>query len=81
MEKVLGKTIGVPLFQEQRCGSRSSAPASRPARPIFRKSMATFKHTGGVSSFKAELVDGILDGAFQFIRVGMTAYDKRLAGQ
>lgn len=43
--------------------------------------MATFKHTGGVSSFKAELVDGILDGAFQFIRVGMTAYDKRLAGQ
>lgn len=47
----------------------------------LRNSMATFKHTGGVSSFKAKLVDGILDGAFQFIRVGITAYDKRLAGQ
>jgi hypothetical protein len=33
LEKVLGKTLGVPLFQEQAMRSPSNAPASPPARP------------------------------------------------
>jgi hypothetical protein len=32
-ETVLDKTLGVPLFRNGRCGSRSGAPASRLAKP------------------------------------------------
>ena len=60
LEKVLGKTLGVPLFQEQamrvaiECAGFTPGEADR-----LRRSMATFKHTGGVSAFKEKLVAGI----------------------
>jgi error-prone DNA polymerase len=50
LEKVLGKTLGVPLFQEQamrvaiECAGFTASEADQ-----LRRAMATFKFTGGVS--------------------------------
>ena len=60
LERVLGKTLGVPLFQEQamqvaiQCASFSPGEADQ-----LRRSMATFKITGGVHAFHDKLVDGM----------------------
>ncbi len=61
LEAVLGKTLGVPLFQEQamqvaiRCAGFTPGEADR-----LRRSMATFKATGGVSHFRDKLIDGMV---------------------
>ncbi len=61
LEKVLGKTLGVPLFQEQamrvaiECAGFTASEADQ-----LRRSMATFKHTGGVSHFRDKLVNGMI---------------------
>lgn len=61
LEAVLGKTLGVPLFQESAmrvamtCAGFTGGEADQ-----LRKSMATFKFTGGVSKFKDKLVTGMV---------------------
>lgn len=66
LEKVLGKTLGVPLFQEQamrvaiECAGFTPGEADR-----LRKSMATFKFTGGVSKFRAKLIDGMVANGYE----------------
>jgi error-prone DNA polymerase len=61
LERVLGKTLGVPLFQEQamrvaiECAGFTASEADQ-----LRRSMATFKFTGGVSHFKDKLVNGMV---------------------
>ena len=60
LKKVLSRTLGVPLFQEQAmqiaidCAGFSPAEASR-----LRRSMATFKRTGEVKYFKTRFIDGM----------------------
>ena len=55
LEKVLKKTLGVPLFQEQamqvaiHCAGFTPGEADQ-----LRRAMATFKLTGGVSHFKGQ---------------------------
>lgn len=56
LEKVLGKTLGVPLLQEQAMGVAIECAGFTPGEAdLLRKSMATFKFMGGVSKFKAQL--------------------------
>ena len=61
LEGVLGKTLGVPLFQEQAmkvaivCAGFSAGEADQ-----LRRSMATFKITGGVSHFHDKMIDGMV---------------------
>ena len=61
LERVLGKTLGVPLFQEQamqvaiQCAGFTPGEADQ-----LRRSMATFKVTGGVSYFRDKLVQGMV---------------------
>jgi error-prone DNA polymerase len=61
LEAVLGKTLGVPLFQEQAmkvaivCAGFTAAEAD-----ALRRSMATFKFTGGISHFQEKLVAGMV---------------------
>ena len=65
LEKVLGKTLGVPLFQEQAMQVAIVAPASRPAEADqLRRAMATFKFTGGVNKFQDKLIDGMIDNGY-----------------
>lgn len=61
LEEVLGQTHGVPLFQEHamalsmKCAGFSASKADE-----LRRSMATFKYTGGVHHFEADFVDGMV---------------------
>nr|UVZ00095.1 error-prone DNA polymerase [Agrobacterium fabrum] len=65
LEAVLGKTLGVPLFQESAmrvamvCAGFTGGEADQ-----LRKSMATFKFTGGVSQFKDKLVSGMVRNGY-----------------
>jgi hypothetical protein len=65
LERVLGKTLGVPLFQEQAmqvaivCAGFTPGEADQ-----LRRSMATFKVTGGVSHFRDKLVSGMVERGY-----------------
>ncbi len=60
LKRVLDKTLGVPLFQEQAmqvaivCAGFTPGEADQ-----LRRSMATFKITGGVSHFRDKLIVGM----------------------
>ena len=66
LEQVLGKTLGVPLFQEQAmkvaivCAGFTPGEADQ-----LRKSMATFKFTGGVSHFRDKLIAGMIANGYE----------------
>jgi len=61
LEKVLGKTLGVPLFQEQAMQVAIACAGFTPSEAdALRRSMATFKATGGVSRFKEKLIAGMI---------------------
>jgi len=61
LRQVLGKTLGVPLFQEQAmrlaitCAGFSPGEADQ-----LRRAMATFKFTGGVSKFQDKMIGGMV---------------------
>ncbi len=65
LEAVLGKTLGVPLFQESAmkvaivCAGFTAGEAD-----ALRRSMATFKFSGGVSKFKDKLVQGMVKNGY-----------------
>ena len=62
LERVLGKTLGVPLFQEQAmqvaivCAGFTPGEADQ-----LRRSMATFKVTGGIAHFRQRLIAGMIE--------------------
>ncbi len=66
LERVLGKTLGVPLFQEQAMQVAIACAAFTPSEADqLRRSMATFKFTGGVSHFKDKLIEGMVARGYQ----------------
>ncbi len=66
LEKVLGKTLGVPLFQEQAMRVAIECAGFTPSEADqLRRSMATFKFTGGVSHFRDKLVDGMIANGYE----------------
>jgi error-prone DNA polymerase len=66
LEKVLGKTLGVPLFQEQAMRVAIECAGFTPSEADqLRRSMATFKHTGGVSKFRDKLVSGMIAHGYE----------------
>ncbi|MBB2160666.1 error-prone DNA polymerase [Gluconacetobacter sacchari] len=60
LEKVLKKTLGIPLFQEQAmqvamvCADFTASEADQ-----LRRAMATFKNTGTIGRFQTKLVEGM----------------------
>ncbi len=65
LEKVLGKTLGVPLFQEQAMRVAIECAGFTPSEADqVRRAMATFKHTGGVNHFKDKLIAGMVDRGY-----------------
>ncbi len=65
LERVLKKTLGVPLFQEQAMRVAIEGAGFTPGEADrLRKSMATFKHTGGVSAFRDKLVAGMIANGY-----------------
>ncbi|RYD56378.1 MAG: DNA polymerase III subunit alpha [Sphingobacteriales bacterium] len=61
LEEILGRTLGVPLFQEQAMEIAIVAAGFTPAEADqLRRSMATFKAKGQVSDFEKKLVNGMI---------------------
>jgi error-prone DNA polymerase len=61
LEDILGKTLGVPLFQEQAMKIAIVAAGFTPAEADeLRRSMATFKSKGLVNKFQEKLVNGMM---------------------
>ena len=66
LRQILGKTLGVPLFQEQamqvaiKCAGFTPGEADQ-----LRRSMATFKFTGGVSHFRTKLIEGMVANGYE----------------
>ncbi|HKT20264.1 MAG TPA: error-prone DNA polymerase, partial [Stellaceae bacterium] len=66
LKKVLGKTLGVPLFQEQAMRVAIEGAGFTPSEADqLRRAMATFKHTGGVGAFREKLVNGMLERGYR----------------
>ena len=60
LEDILGRTLGVPLFQEQAMEIAIVAAGFTPSEADeLRRSMATFKAKGLVSQFEKKLVNGM----------------------
>ena len=65
LRQVLGKTLGVPLFQEQAMKvAIVGAGFSAAEADQLRRAMATFKHTGGVGHFHDKLVSGMIANGY-----------------
>ena len=66
LEQVLGKTLGVPLFQEQAMRVAIECAGFTPGEADqLRRAMATFKFTGGVSHFRDKLVNGMVERGYE----------------
>ncbi len=60
LEAVLGKTLGVPLFQEQAMKIAIVAAGFSPAEADkLRRAMATFRRVGTIATFQAKMVEGM----------------------
>lgn len=61
LEEILGRTLGVPLFQEQAMKIAIVAAGFTPAEADgLRRSMATFKFKGLVNQYEEKLMSGML---------------------
>jgi error-prone DNA polymerase len=65
LEAVLGKTLGVPLFQEQAMNVAIVGAGFSPSdADRLRRGMATFKSTGGVSRFQDQMIEGMVERGY-----------------
>ncbi len=61
LRRVLGKTLGVPLFQEQAMKIAIVAAGFTPAEADgLRRAMATFRHSGRIHAFREKMIGGML---------------------
>ena len=61
LRNILGKTLGVPLFQEQAMQVAIVAAGFTPSEAdALRRSMATFKALGQVTKFQEKLINGMV---------------------
>jgi len=62
LRQVLGKTLGVPLFQEQAMRIAIVAAGFTPSEADqLRRAMATFRKTGTIHTFREKLVRGMVE--------------------
>ena len=65
LRRVLEKTLGVPLFQEQAMRVAIECAGFTPSEAdLLRRAMATFKLTGGVSHFRDKLIEGMVSRGY-----------------
>jgi error-prone DNA polymerase len=66
LERVLGKTLGVPLFQEQAMRIAIEAARFTPEEANrLRRAMATFRNVGTIHSFFTKMVDGMIARGYE----------------
>ncbi|MEL0079768.1 MAG: error-prone DNA polymerase [Rhodospirillales bacterium] len=65
LQEVLGRTLGVPLFQEQAMKIAIVAGGFTPGQADeLRRAMATFRHTGRIHSFRDQFYEGMRKGGY-----------------
>ena len=65
LEAVLGKTLGVPLFQEQAMRIAIVAANFTPSEADkLRRAMATFRKVGTISTFQQKMIDGMVANGY-----------------
>jgi error-prone DNA polymerase len=65
LEEILGRTLGVPLFQEQAMKIAIVAAKFKPEEADeLRRSMATFKAVGKISYFEQKLIKGMTENGY-----------------
>ncbi len=65
LESVLGKTLGVPLFQEQAMKIAIVAAGFTPAEADkLRRAMATFRKVGTIGSFQRKMIEGMVANGY-----------------
>jgi len=66
LKEILGRTLGVPLFQEQAMKIAIVAAGFTPSEADeLRRSMATFKANGLVSKFEEKLITGMIKRGYK----------------
>jgi len=66
LEQVLGKTLGVPLFQEQAMRIAVVAGGFTPTEADqLRRAMATFRKTGQIHGFRDKLIGGMVARGYE----------------
>jgi error-prone DNA polymerase len=66
LEEVLGKTMGVPLFQEQAMRIAIVAAGFTPDEADrLRRAMATFRHVGTIHTFERKLIEGMVARGYE----------------
>jgi error-prone DNA polymerase len=65
LRDILGKTLGVPLFQEQAMRIAIEAAKFTPDEANqLRKAMATFRHTGTIHKFEDKMVQKLIERGY-----------------
>jgi error-prone DNA polymerase len=65
LKEILGRTLGVPLFQEQAMKIAIVAAGFSPAEAdLLRRSMATFKVNGMIAHFEDKLITGMVANGY-----------------
>jgi error-prone DNA polymerase len=65
LEAVLGKTLGVPLFQEQAMKIAIVAAGFTPSEADrLRRAMATFRRVGTIGTFQRKMIDGMVANGY-----------------
>jgi error-prone DNA polymerase len=66
LEEVLGRTLGVPLFQEQAMKIAIVAAGFTPGEADkLRRAMATFKRVGTIQTFYDKMVEGMVANGYE----------------
>ncbi|MEX0347332.1 MAG: error-prone DNA polymerase [Rhizobiaceae bacterium] len=66
LEQVLGKTMGVPLFQEQAMQIAIVAAGFAPGEADrLRRAMATFRRVGTIHTFQQKMIDGMVANGYE----------------
>jgi error-prone DNA polymerase len=66
LRDVLGKTLGVPLFQEQAMQIAIVAAGFTPDEADkLRRAMATFRHVGTIHTFREKFIAGMVGNGYQ----------------
>ncbi|WP_346906516.1 error-prone DNA polymerase [uncultured Roseibium sp.] len=66
LEAVLGKTMGVPLFQEQAMKIAIVAAGFTPGEADkLRRAMATFRRVGTIGTFQTKMIEGMVQNGYE----------------
>ena len=66
LEAVLGKTLGVPLFQEQAMRIAIVAAGFSPSEADqLRRAMATFRRSGTIHTFRVKMIEGMVARGYE----------------